>query len=580
MKKFSLNLLKVSLLSILGLCMIGMATEVNADVGSLKRIKIDGEKTEISGLHFVNRGYSQKVEEILCEGKPYNNNAEIANTSMIGNEQLIDARRCAGTVKGVGGPFYFKHLSSDNVYAAFLVDMKLGLADYDYFELYGKSDKTYKYDYHGAYRYRFLDSSKSLGSDFKLKLDYNNGKTLNGGAAIKKTMENGSTDGMGIKDIFGLSRWYFNDNDIEAKYYVNWVQDQNGSVLNNKNDYVTITNDSKLRINKANVNKYFEDNEDKKYIVMRVTLDTKVLARTSTLPDGKAFTADSKEAITSNVKTGFDVFIYNSNLYNSHFEFVKQQSSTQQPTTNEVTFTLDYNGGVNVNNKTSESITDTDGSITILDYSRKISNAGHNLIGWSKNKDATTADYEIGDKLTIKEGETLYAVWEKTEAKEPAKEPVKLQDANGTEFTVGDYVKYTDNTNEGGWNLRKTARGKILGEIKTGTMLEVTEVSTTDICIKVKVLDGDLEGKEGWLTISAKKNFEIIADYTPEEGEEGEELVEKLEIDLGNFKGIFEIIWNLVKILIENLPTIIEKTSPLVETGLTAIGGLVSGLMQ
>lgn len=228
-------------------------------------------------------------------------------------------------------------------------------------------------------------------------------------------------------------------------------------------------------------------------------------------------------------------------------------------------------------------------------------NANNATVEWSSNNKAVTVENGKVTGVNAVEGAKIIAkikvnnIEYKAECKvsvtvNDEKTPVKLQDANGTEFAVGDYVKYTDNTNEGGWNLRKTARGKILGEIKTGTMLEVTEVSKTDICIKVKVLDGEMEGKEGWLTISAKENFEILKDYTPGEVDDKDDKDDKddsasilpglEEFDFGELNGILKVIWNLIMKLLENLPTIIEKASPLVETGLTAIGGLVSGLMQ
>jgi uncharacterized repeat protein (TIGR02543 family) len=37
---------------------------------------------------------------------------------------------------------------------------------------------------------------------------------------------------------------------------------------------------------------------------------------------------------------------------------------------------------------------------------------GHKFLGWSTDKKATTATYKAGDKLTLSDNTTLYAVWE------------------------------------------------------------------------------------------------------------------------------------------------------------------------
>lgn len=92
--------------------------------------------------------------------------------------------------------------------------------------------------------------------------------------------------------------------------------------------------------------------------------------------------------------------------------FDKYEYKIKVKESSKVTFTLDYNGGVNGNNKKSETVEDEDGSITIVDYSKKISKKDFTLVGWSKNKDGDGTIYKTGDKLKVKNNETLYAIWE------------------------------------------------------------------------------------------------------------------------------------------------------------------------
>lgn len=82
-----------------------------------------------------------------------------------------------------------------------------------------------------------------------------------------------------------------------------------------------------------------------------------------------------------------------------------------------VRFKLDYNGGThNTTGKNYEFVEDSDGLITIVDYSNKISCEGNILVGWFKSSD-TTKIYKVGDKLTVKNGDVLFARWEREKIK-------------------------------------------------------------------------------------------------------------------------------------------------------------------
>lgn len=72
------------------------------------------------------------------------------------------------------------------------------------------------------------------------------------------------------------------------------------------------------------------------------------------------------------------------------------------------TITYDTNGGTG----TPASQTKTEGIPTLITLTRPTL-AGHSLVGWSLNKDASTLDYKEYEEFCINQDTTLYAVWER-----------------------------------------------------------------------------------------------------------------------------------------------------------------------
>ena len=94
-----------------------------------------------------------------------------------------------------------------------------------------------------------------------------------------------------------------------------------------------------------------------------------------------------------------------------------------------VTVTFNANGGKNAPaNQTVES-----GKATALTKSLP-ARSGYIFLGWAKSKTAAKADYKAGEKITVKEDTTLYAVWEEEEMNITA-QPVNAKGSSGSKVT-------------------------------------------------------------------------------------------------------------------------------------------------
>ena len=131
-----------------------------------------------------------------------------------------------------------------------------------------------------------------------------------------------------------------------------------------------------------------------------------------------------------------------------------------------------------------------------------------------------------------------------------------LMDANGVKFKKGNYVRYYDITKEYGWNLRNgpnLSKSTIIGEMKSGTIFLVTEVLEEESCLKIKIIEGNLEGKQGYIKItgSSKANFKILKDYNTEP--QPKEETELQHPTSNGIKGIIEKVLNAIMNFFKNL---------------------------
>lgn len=150
---------------------------------------------------------------------------------------------------------------------------------------------------------------------------------------------------------------------------------------------------------------------------------------------------------------------------------VKETSTTKY-------YTLSYNGNGGYNQPSSQTVkADTAFNIS----SSKPTRSGYTFLGWSTNKNATTASYVAGTRVKINSNITLYAVWKK----------------NSTVKNVSYYVEITANS---GLVLRSGAGTSYsyLTAIPKGTTVKITQENngwgkTT------------YNGKTGWISLSYTK---------------------------------------------------------------------------
>ena len=115
-------------------------------------------------------------------------------------------------------------------------------------------------------------------------------------------------------------------------------------------------------------------------------------------------------------------------------------------------FTLSYdaNGGTGAPNAQTKTASSSSWDFTVS--SQEPTWAGHTFLGWADSADATAAQYKAGDKVTVTDSKTLYAVWKEDAPPAPSKpdgeKDVKELLANGavTIHCVNSEASHDDKT--------------------------------------------------------------------------------------------------------------------------------------
>ncbi len=281
-----------------------------------------------------------------------------------------------------------------------------------------------------------------------------------------------------------------------------------------------------------------------------------------------------------------------------------------------VTLTLNFNGGSDSDGNKSKSYERTKNeyislSLDALNYKLKlgeITKEGYTFVGWGTTAKQKTPTYknDPNSQIRITQNTTLYAIWEEEVVNPPAHkkedEPaatVVAKDKSGTPIEVDQYLKYTDVTNEDGWNLRKAVNGGVKGIIEDGSILKVTKLGSNNRYVQVTVVEGKLKGQEGWINITTNgaKNFEILDSYTPAENPNTPATGEEEESDtpatgnldlsgiVGATGGIMEVLLPMITSILSRLwefinTTVLPNIGPAMNTGMQFITTVIGGLIK
>lgn len=155
---------------------------------------------------------------------------------------------------------------------------------------------------------------------------------------------------------------------------------------------------------------------------------------------------------------------------------------------------------------------------------------GYEFLGWSTDKDATTAEYQAGDNFTIDEDTILYAVWERAEftvtyndnlEDEDIEVPEEQTKEKGKDLELSSYVPEREAYEFLGWSTDKDA---ITAEYQAGDNFTIDEDTTLYAIWQLKLYtityDDNVPGVEIPVPKSQKKihdeNIVLSEDVIPE----------------------------------------------------------------
>ena len=151
-----------------------------------------------------------------------------------------------------------------------------------------------------------------------------------------------------------------------------------------------------------------------------------------------------------------------------------------------ITLTYNPNGGIGAPDPETQKVEKGQSAIFTVS-AKEPTRENYNFKGWSTDENATTAEYKGGDRITINQNTTLYAVWEENNPTPPTTdkpEPAKPEPENTSKPVVGltgkevVNVKCTTNTvhPEKGYNLIEGSYdvGEVSGDKENGYTCKIT----------------------------------------------------------------------------------------------------------
>lgn len=245
----------------------------------------------------------------------------------------------------------------------------------------GSQDNAYVYDKVGIFYYSNINSE---GKDqFYLANVFN--KKNNGNEKLKKVTFDAYYTGQKYEILYSPSG---NLNDFESKY--TGTTDHIGNTTVNFNN-ITITND-KFAI----AVKYYAAGENKENRVPAYYKNGEYLLD---VEENRSFMSED----------GTNWSQYGSPRLGNYYASIKAYTDNIELSTNIYNITYSYDNGVTTIGKTSDSCeTDnTSCNVTLPSINAK---EGYTVLGWFKNPDGTSKVGNSGEKFTLNENTTLYAV--------------------------------------------------------------------------------------------------------------------------------------------------------------------------
>ena len=109
------------------------------------------------------------------------------------------------------------------------------------------------------------------------------------------------------------------------------------------------------------------------------------------------------------------------------------------PQTQDITLTYNANGGTNAPDPETQKV-EKGQSATFTVSALKPTRENYTFKGWSTDENAATADYNGGDKITISQNTTLYAVWEENNEPQPETPPAAPKPENTSEPVFSELI--------------------------------------------------------------------------------------------------------------------------------------------
>ena len=199
--------------------------------------------------------------------------------------------------------------------------------------------------------------------------------------------------------------------------------------------------------------------------------------------------------------------------------------------------TLTYNANGAWNSPPAAQTADRGTQITIKGK-ENMTREGYEFLGWSKDRNARTADWQSGNSFTLNEDTTLYAVWEKYNGKgiEIEKNRVSINgDPDKTTAQEGDIIQWEVRvTNNSNVTKNVTLTEKLEGAVFTESGKNILEITlapgaseTVTVSYKVKAEDA---GTTVYNTVKASTGGEGDKE-NPEDTDGGTEIIGSTDPD-------------------------------------------------